>query len=356
MCCTGNISCLVIRLLMAWSVVSVGIAGAQQDGGEEPDRSSKSDDKNPIRMTIVHHGSGNREKGFRALFPNQVRELESDDARFTGLFLPQQTSQQQGGAVIIPDEGRSPAQGVPSGLRRALPEYGWSTVAISLAESDPEPVPERIFGTRSELADQGNKGGADADNQDGDSNGADSVDAQGTDKADKATGEPSMAIEVSQGADGSAAKAQQSWRQSSMARIEAAVALLRSSGIQNIALIGVGAGADLALRYADANAARFPSGGLGTVWLDARFREPYNKPLDEVLGDAYEVPILDLYQRGRDDKAARSRRTAAERGGFKAYSQSALPIPRHRRETARSRLGAWVGGWLKETMAGMETN
>ena len=334
-------------LLIAVLLVMTSVGMAQEDGKEGQETNSKAEPEDGIRMSIVHQGPGQARGGLAALFPDQVRELEVDGDTFPGLFMAQETPEQQGGAVIIADTGQSPAHGLAAGLRQALPESGWSTLSIGMPSDMIEPLPDRVFGTRSEGAGgspepdgQGQDGNQDADGE----TGGDGGDAR------------SMTIEVTQGQRGEEAGAgRKSWRDAAVARVGAAVRLMRDQGIQNIVLIGMGEGAGMALRYAQANAATFPPGGLGLVWLDARFREPYDQALDQVLGDGYAVPILDLYDRERSGERAPARQAAAERGGFENYTQSALPMPRQSRDAAKRRLGSWVAGWLNDNMAGTET-
>ena len=335
-------------LLAAALVAMSFVAAAQDDGKAEQQTNADSESEDPVRMSIVHKGPGRTRDDLAALFPDEARELTADGETFVGLFRAQTTAEQEGGAVIIADTGQSPAHGPAAGLRRALPESGWSTLSIGLPSDVVEPLPERVFGTRSESASdsgaEGNEAKPDASSADDD--GAES----------NADDEPSMTIEVTQGQrSDEPAAGRESWRKAAVGRVGAAVTVLRDQGIQNIVLIGVGAGADMALRYAEANAATFPPGGLGLVWLDARFRDPYDQALDEVLGEDYAVPVLDLYDRERSGGRAPARQSAAKRGGFENYTQSALPMPRLSREAAERRLGSWVAGWLNDNMAGSET-
>ena len=338
---------IVRPLLIALLMVMAAVATAQDDGTTEQKTTSEEDPERGIRMSIVHKGPGRSGDGLAALFPDQVRELEAEDKSFSALFLAHETPEQKGGAVIIPDTGQSPAYGLSAGLRRALPESGWSTLAIGLPPSMVEPLPERVFGTRSDEAEDSPESQTDGQEAD------DGSQSEENGNGDEAR---SMTIEVTQGQrEGAIGDERESWQEAEMARLGAAVQTMRNQGIQNIVLVGMGEGADLALRYVEANAATFRPGGIGLVWLDARFRPPYEQPLDEVLGDGYAVPVLDLYDRDRSGKRSPDRQAAAQRGGFENYTQSALPMPRQSRDAANRRLGAWVAGWLNENMVGTET-
>lgn len=349
--CKRIISSALILLLCA---VPPGLA--QEDGEEAEEAASEESAERGFRMTIVQVGPGHADDGLKAVFPDQAREIEAGEESFTGLFLPQETPSQQGGAVIIPDTGRSPAHGLSAGLRRALPESGWSTLAISLPESMVDPLPERVFGTRSETAEA--SGDSENDGDGDEAQGNDDADGDQEPGADTAQGDDdasSMTIEVTQGQSGEAAgDRRESWQEAGMARVGAAVQMMRNQGVENIVLIGVGDGADLALRYTQANAAMFPPGGIGLVWLDARFRAPFDKSLDEVLGEDYAIPVLDIYDRGRTGDLASQRQKAARRGGFERYTQSALPMPQQSRRAAEKRVGSWVAGWLNQNMVGTE--
>lgn len=346
--CNRVIPPVLILLLCAL----VPLAQAQEDSEEEQEAASDEASEPEFHMSIVHAGPGQAADGLKAIFPDQAREIDAGDDSFTGLFLPQETPGQQGGAVIIPDTGRSPAHGLAAGLRRALPESGWSTLAISLPESMVDPLPERVFKTRSEAAEASGDG---ANGDDGDEAQDDGDQEQDPDRAQDDGDERSMTIEVTQGGSEEATgDRRESWQEAGMARVGAAVQVLRNQGVENIVLIGIGDGADLALRYTQANAAMFPPGGIGLVWLDARFRPPFDQSLDEVLGEGYAIPVLDLYDRDRTGRLAPQRQKAARRGGFEGYSQSALPMPHQSRRAAEKRAGSWVGGWLNQNMVGTE--
>lgn len=310
--------------------------------GEEADQGTGGEEEpEPPSVRLVHFGPDNAAGSLASLYPDQALELGRDEGAFTGLLKREATPERHGGVLIVAPSGQSPDQGVAGAIRSQLPKAGWMTLSVA-QPSEPVPgIPDRVFeaepagGGDGEQDDAGTDGGEQA--QEGDGEG--SAEAGGD-----APDPPDITIEVASGA--ATPEREDDWQQRATDRLATAVNALRNENVGTIVFVGVGDGADLVLRYASANGATLPPDQFGMVWVNARLRPPFSDGLVAALGEDYRVPVLDLYDRNVHPERAERRSAAARRGGFAAYTQSAIPIPRGGAAREQRRVPARIRGWL----------
>ncbi len=345
-------------MLVAWLLLPglvVPVHGQQEEGGEAMASSdtaksgSDGDAAEPPSITMVHFGPDSAGGSLAALHPEQALALGQGDMAFTGLLKRETTAERHGGLLIVAPSGQSPDQGIAGAVRSQLPDAGWMTLAIAQPAEPVAGLPERVFEPGQASAEDAGKeaGGTDGDPPDGEGDGAAGANGDG-DAGDEAAGAPDMTIQVAQGS--TTAERGDDWRTRATGRLEAAMNALRDEGAGVTVLVGIGDGADLVVRYARANGATFPPDQFGMVWVDARLRPPFNDGLAAELGEGYRVPILDLYDRDLRPRRAEQRAAAARRGGFAAYTQSALPIPDGASAREQRRIPARIRGWLSDDL------
>lgn len=332
-------------------VTALPAIGQQKDAGQTPAGGKASgngdqDGAEPPSMTMIHFGPDDGGGSLASLYPDQALELGEGESAFTGLLKRETTSERHGGILIVAPSGQSPDQGVAGAVRTQLTDAGWLTLSIAQPAEPVADLPDRVLepGQTSE-GDEGSAGdGSGLNGSSADADGGNGEDPAGAETADP----PDMTIQVA--GNSAAPTRNDDWRQRATDRLGAAVKTLRNQNVGTIALVGVGDGADLVLRYASANGATFPPGRFAMVWVDARLRPPFNEGLAAELGEGYSVPILDLYDRDPGSRRAEQRAAAAQRGDFAAYTQSAIPIPGRRAAREQRRVPARIRGWLSDDL------
>ncbi len=211
--------------------------------------------------------------------------------KFLGIYTRETAKTAQGGAILLHGMGVHPDwPDVIFPLRTGLPEYGWNTLSIQMPVLDNE--------------------------------------AAFTDYAP-------LFDEVAP-------------------RIDAAIALLKSKGINNIVLIGHSLGSVMGAYYlanhAKANIRAFV--GIGMSW--SRKQERMNTP---ALLARIKIPVLDIY--GEQDlfpvlDSVERRANAANAGGNAHYYQLRVPGADHFFRDNEETLVKRVGGWLNRFAAGEE--
>ena len=344
-------------MLVAWLLLYglvLPVYGQQEDsgqateGGDTGQNESGEEAAESPSVTMVHFGPDSAGGSLASLYPEQALELGQGKTAFTGLLKPEATAERHGGLIIVAPSGQSPDQGIAGAVRSQLPEAGWMTLAIAQPAEPVSEMPERVFEPGAVGADDegGEDAGTEEDDQAGGGNEAatDEVSESSDDEADPRE----MTIQVAQGS--GAPERGDDWQTRATDRLNAAVNGLRDEGVGVTVLVGIGDGADLVLRYARANGATFPPDQFGMAWVDARLRPPFNDGLAAELGEGYSVPILDLYDRARRSRRAEQRSAAARRGGFTAYTRSALPIPNGSAAREQRRIPARIRGWLSDDL------
>ncbi len=137
-------------------------------------------------------------------------------------------------------------------------------------------------------------------------------------------------------------------------RIDTAIALLKSKGINNIALIGHSLGATMGAYYLSSNSKASIRGfvGISMGWSRQDKRMSTPSSLANI-----KIPVFDLY--GEQDMASildsvERRANAAEQAGNKYYYQLRIPGADHFFHDQEETLVKRVGGWLNRFAAGKE--
>jgi len=210
--------------------------------------------------------------------------------KFLGIYTKETARVAQGGAILLHGIGVHPDwPDVIFPLRTQLPEYGWSTLSIQMP----------VLGNEAAFADYA----------------------------------PLFAQVAG--------------------RIDAAIALLKSKGINNIVIIGHSLGASMGAYYLSSNKTdvrAFVGIGMSMSKQDKRMDTPNS--LAKI-----KIPVLDLY--GEQDMlsvldSVKRRANAATEAGNKYYFQLRTPGADHFFRDQEEVLVKRVGGWLNRYAAGKE--
>ncbi|MCJ0974599.1 alpha/beta hydrolase family protein [Pseudomonas sp. PS1] len=277
----------------------------------------------------------------RQLPVGEVIELKTGTETFSALWRPANVGAPKGVLILLPDDGESPdwPRGIGP-LRRQLPDHGWHTLSLSLPES------ERITPT--------------------------AVTPRETPPTEAPTPEPEAEAEPSEGApseagylpeqtapaasepdeEGSAqqegeapvsAPAPLDLAERIDARIEAALAHIRTSQPDVIVMLGQGTGAYWAARYLQqAN----PGDVSRLILVQPKEPAATEEPLVQRLG-TLKIAIGDFYFRtGSSVASARARLDESRRSRHPAYQQVGLQAIEGDRQAEQERLVRRVRGWL----------
>lgn len=269
--------------------------------------------------------------------PEQVLWLEAPSQRFPALVTRDESGNPQGGALIVSEPGSSPATGWSEGIRQVLPKGGWYSLALPLASEAHQPLPKRVLPPKGSAPE-----GETADK-------ADQPQAEPGAAAEKTARPENVTIDV---AAGQATLRGEDYEKYVLERIEAGLTHLREQGYQNLVLIGVGRGAEWVSRYLAVNGSRFGPRGLGLVWVAPTFSLSPENLFDEVLGESFQRPLLDLTP-GQDRHSER-RRAAATRNGLKHYTQDRITQARAPSPAGARGVAQRIKGWLAQNMRGMQ--
>lgn len=140
--------------------------------------------------------------------------------------------------------------------------------------------------------------------------------------------------------------------------IAAAVQYLNQQGIYNIALLGQGGGAPLAINYV-ATLPAPPPGEFqqlrALILLNAKNQHPStSKPLDSLAQlSAITLPVLDAYINGdfQQQQYAKMRKAISRQRG-KLYRQARLPLSDYSDITKDNSVTKRIRGWLDNNIAG----
>ena len=278
-------------------------------------------------------------------FPDQAQWLTAGQDRFVGLSLPETTGNPQGAVLIIADIGLSADSGLAGGLRRKLPDYGWFTLSIGLPPSPLPTLPARSLPAKVSGAANG-KVAADGSKDKTQDKAADTA---------KSAKEGGITIDVAQaGGDQAMPGSAKDFMTLAKARLAAGLSYLQGAGYGNIALIGVGRGADVIAHYAADNSKTLPRAGMAMVWVRADMTGDAAKNLGKALGDGFAMPVLDIVNSDRSLTFADARQGAARRANFANYQQQWLPLDDSSGLGATDNVVSRVSSWLELNLKGMK--
>lgn len=269
-----------------------------------------------------------------ARLADQVQWLKTDGSRFAALALPATKAGPARAALIVADLGQSPDTAMAGLLRRRLPDDGWFTLSIALPGP---PVQPGITSGEATSAAAGSTATstpvASATSSAGDSGRA-------------------VTIDLANSMVSANSAVHRNFMVSAVKRVSAAVSYLQNAGYRQLALIGVGHGAD-ALMHAVADGKQTLNGpGVAIVWVRPLFSGPESRDMGKVLGKSFQSPILDLVDPQSPHSGYKRRAGSMARAGLGAYSQQQLPISGPYSTLGGDAVVARVSGWLDMHLPG----
>lgn len=266
---------------------------------------------------------------------DQVQWLKAGGSRFAALALPATRAGAQRAALIVADLGQSPDTAMAGLLRRQLPGDGWFTLSIAL------PTPPVQQGIDSGEPTSAAAGATTTSTPEA------SATSSGGDSGRAVTIDLANSMVPANGA------LHRNFMASAVKRIAAAVSYLQNAGYRQLALIGVGHGAD-ALMHAVADGKQALDGpGVAIVWIRPLFSGPESRDMGKVLGKGFKSPILDLVDPESPHSGYRRRAGSMVRVGLGAYSQQQLPISGPFSTLGGGAVVSRVSGWLDNRLAGV---
>lgn len=255
----------------------------------------------------------------------QVQWLNTGSGRFAALALPPDKAGPPKGALIVADLGQSPDTAIVGLLRHRLTGSGWFTLSMALPQPPlAAPAPSTSSAAPAPAAKTASKTSAPSS-----SNGN------------------GVTIDLANGNGGPSEGSGEDFMKQATSRVEAGVKYLQSAGYRELALIGVGHGADV-LMHAVANGNENMTGaGVAYVWIRPVFTGPEASSMGKVLGKGFTTPILDLVDTEHPITGYRDRKGAMARAGIKGYSQQQLPLSGPFATLGGDELVARIRGWLK---------
>ncbi len=217
----------------------------------------------------------------------RVLQLQRDGGSFPALLEEARPAYRKGLVILLPEAGLRADAGLAGRLQRIMPEYGWSALSLQLPVLEPEARPDEYWTLVPE------------------------------------------AVE----------------------RLKFAIAAMKGEGLQNIALVGHGFGAAVALNYLS----RDPDPAVRAVVLLSSWWPMERAARQRDWLTAVKVPVLDVY--GESD-AREIRRTARERHsilkGRKGYRQWRISGVGHHYRDREAWLAKRIYGWLERVAPGVE--
>lgn len=128
--------CCLVILVLQWMNSHAQETAQSESQTEQPVETATDSPAEPASLTRTER---QEEALRRRLPPAELRQLESADEAFLGLFLAAARPEPRGGVVLIANRGEHPDWPELIGpARRQLSSQGWHTLAISLPEAPPE--------------------------------------------------------------------------------------------------------------------------------------------------------------------------------------------------------------------------
>lgn len=242
-------------------------------------------------------------------YPHLAVWLEPEDApRVLGLVERETTARPSGALVILAGEGQSANDGLLEGLRSRLSKAGWAVMTLGLEQPSPS-----LQIARERRASEPDSGEDDAE-----------------------AVEPVM-IDVN---DQAARDLLEAHREALDGRLAAAVAWFTEREYQQVALVGVGRGADDVRAFLP----EAPAAVRRAAWIAADFGGQSPADIVGAAEDGQGMPVLDLYSsRGSSSPA---RLAAFRRAGVRSYEAQAVPVPERPAGRDAGIIANRLLGWL----------
>lgn len=256
----------------------------------------------------------------------------SEDDPVLALFEPESKAPAKGAAVILADEGQSPASGLAGALRQPMANSGWAAMVLGL-ESPPYEVQEarRRRGLKSQ--------------EDTDMSAMNAANELGGKSAGEGS---SVMIDVMAGDDVEALENE--YRARIQESLAAAVGNLVGRGYNRVVVIGIGRAAAHATRAVITNKDRDVS---ELVWIAPEFGQRDLDAMKSSLGESAALKVLELHSArssleygGITRRSPKQREAAFSRAGVTGYSRQPVataeqPQPREA-PALTNRISAWL--------------
>ncbi len=367
------------KFLLASAVLSLMLAPGlttQLTVAEEAESEAASQSSDDAKQTD-RVGALNTEQLAQLALAGEARESErvwlevtydETGSRHDVLALEQRprTAQAQGGVLILHDkEQHADWPELIRTLRMGLPDFGWYTLTVNLPYDEVRRVPDRELepkqfdsvelnaDLRQSLANPDRSARAAekaASSNEGEMEGA----AQNSETGAQAQTGDAIQSDAETGGnvdiDLADREAKETpalpYRTRAQYHLREAMNHLQSKGYQNIVVIGVRSGADLALEYIKPLAAQIPKQGFALVMVDPVLRFGFQVDLQQAFGKRFQAPVLDIVNSA--DLEARAEASEREAGARIAdignYQQIRLVTNEGGmyQETLMRRIRAWM--------------
>ena len=290
--------------------------------------------------------------------------LESEHGRFLSFWQQHRAAESKGALLIIHAEGEHPAwPKIHKPLHDSLPNYGWSTLAISVPKHAQQPIPQRSFPPKVKVSaisvdqeaeenkDQPQEGDKEAEKND---NNMPTAAAPTTNKPvnttpNPITGQNQISTEII-----------------IEKRLETALAFLHDEGQYNIIVLGSGSGAIHATEFI-----RKTTPKIDNPALKAKLKKPFYALIlinadNQLPGQASysnwfhdpALPILDIYLADGYGKQndAKARKILAKQYKAAHYKQVALTSIHSEKNWEENKISRRVRGFLEKYVAGIEVD
>lgn len=342
-----RLGCLCVMLAGYGAVVSAQDAPATPAPAKDakaPADNSKAPDAQKDQRYLA--GPPSADQALADQLPDQAQWLTAGDDRFVGLTLPETTGNPQGAVLIVSDIGLSADAGLAGGLRRKLPDFGWFTLSIGLP-LPPVPALPPIKAANDQAAGSAKQNAKPAADK--------AKPVQAASGQSSGAGGAGVTIDVAQPGGGQQPPdSAKDFMKAAEARLAAGLAYLQGAGYGNLALIGVGRGADVIAHYAADNGKKLPTAGMALIWVRADMTGDVAKDLGKALGDGFALPLLDIVNVDQPMAAAQARLGAARRANFTQYQQQWLPLDNRYGMGASDNVVSRVSSWLDVHLKGMK--
>lgn len=279
-------------------------------------------------------------------FPRQVRQLTGAQEKFLAFWQPADQATPRGAVIILPSDGENANwPNVIGPLRRALPRYGWSTLALTLP--DP-PLPDLPTPFRAELPDVRlpepeplAKAPEEPAEQPTEAEEPEEPSQPEADPPPEAEPEPEAPLQAE-------TPPPPTYAERIDARIEAALAFARTQHLGDLVLLGHGTGGYWAIRYLSQNE---DSEFTQLMVIDPRHANGQDAQLEDLVA-RLKLPTGDFYSSDpNNQRPAQLRREASQRDSLSTYQQVVLPSVLGNPATLQEQIVRRIRGWLERQSA-----
>jgi len=287
--------------------------------------------------------------------------LGNGDERFLAVYQEANTPTPSGAVIILHDDGRHARwPQTTATISDALPDYGWTTLTVSLPRADKAPQPPRPTPTLAIKQEEAAQEGSDQE-----------AISEATKDTVKEQDSDLMAVDDSMGKNNPMSEAEmQNTRQAlaediTSGRLFAAYQYLTQQGMLNVVISGNGLGAPRAAKLIQDMPAPEPSSPdvrpanpvAALIIVNAENHIPTtDADLSQALSNP-SLPVLDVFF-GSDPKTlaeAKRRKQHAKRNGLEIYQQLKLPLLNNQLSLGENNLSKRIRGFINRHAKGKVT-